>query len=411
MATSPEYAATLAYAFNQGKNKWSPSSSDGSDASVDQASPPIFYYPPSNNTYFAPPAPLYPTFQSYPFLQDNFASPYPPTFAQPQTQFLLPPAYIQPNQHCAAPSLLFGPPETSKTAIPIPVCASPAPSSGSALAHTPTSDPVVPPPLQIRTTLLEETRGYNEKASFMPLLAPDEALREKPLSEGRKRSRTAQACEKCRIRKARVSCRYPNPYRSEACADIPPRQCFGGNPCQRCTKRRLKCEFSEATRHRASAARPEQLTPVRHVSNLKRPKITIYDAATSNNRLGLEIASSSEDQVDVDAEGEDEDIVESDDMTPWQTYDESIYRQEHDPSLAYSSPLYGIAPASSTSSSSAYGYPTPISPAYPLGLGNVGHDGSFMKYAAEVKRQAEEQLAYAACDDDVRWANYIPTYP
>ncbi|BEJ11854.1 hypothetical protein CspHIS471_0203140 [Cutaneotrichosporon sp. HIS471] len=50
-----------------------------------------------------------------------------------------------------------------------------------------------------------------------------------PAPEIKKRSRTAQACERCRIRKAR---------------------CFGGNPCNRCTKRRFVCEFSTAVRQR-----------------------------------------------------------------------------------------------------------------------------------------------------------------
>ncbi|KAL1406871.1 hypothetical protein Q8F55_006280 [Vanrija albida] len=63
-------------------------------------------------------------------------------------------------------------------------------------------------------------------------------------AEVKKRSRTAQACERCRVRKAR---------------------CFGGNPCNRCTKRRFVCEFSTAVRQRGpnkpSAAAASSATP------------------------------------------------------------------------------------------------------------------------------------------------------
>jgi hypothetical protein len=84
---------------------------------------------------------------------------------------------------------------------------------------------------------------------------------EKDATTGKKRCRTAQACEKCRIRKARVSL---DPLQSEE-LQVTDVQCFGGNPCQRCTKRGFVCEFTPS-RVRAPAPKAETKPKIRRHS-------------------------------------------------------------------------------------------------------------------------------------------------
>ncbi|GFZ49957.1 hypothetical protein JCM24511_07360 [Saitozyma sp. JCM 24511] len=55
----------------------------------------------------------------------------------------------------------------------------------------------------------------------------------------RKRSRTPQACKRCRIRRVR---------------------CFGGNPCNRCLKRKFDCEFTSSRRRDTNKPRPRDLS-------------------------------------------------------------------------------------------------------------------------------------------------------
>ncbi|PCH32981.1 hypothetical protein WOLCODRAFT_159751 [Wolfiporia cocos MD-104 SS10] len=62
------------------------------------------------------------------------------------------------------------------------------------------------------------------------------------------RLRTAQACEKCRIRKAKVCLTVFRPDRPLMCPDL---QCSGEHPsCQRCRSRGLLCEYAPERRMR-----------------------------------------------------------------------------------------------------------------------------------------------------------------
>ncbi|KAK4689746.1 hypothetical protein P7C73_g347, partial [Tremellales sp. Uapishka_1] len=95
--------------------------------------------------------------------------------------------------------------------------------------------------------------------------------------DGRKRSRTAQACEKCRVRKAR---------------------CFGGNPCNRCVKRHFTCEFSTAIRQRGpNKNKPEPKPKARRHSTSRRIK-TLPVVPARPQGLGLELTPPAEDGTD-----------------------------------------------------------------------------------------------------------------
>ena len=139
--------------------------------------------------------------------------------------------YTAPGPNTAAPSVLFRQPHS--------LYGSPSSSISSALpvekdlAHT-------PPPLDLsRRSSQVDPMGYYmpDPALFPPHLPmPDYSI--KSALPIKKRSRTAQACEKCRIRKAK---------------------CSGGQPCTRCINKKLPCVFSATTRSRGAARWKNQM--------------------------------------------------------------------------------------------------------------------------------------------------------
>ena len=170
-------------------------------------------HPTSN--YFSMPFPdIY--FNPTPGLQSNNPS-FP--FAYPQSVALTAPIDDQSIQRCLDPSLVFGAPYQSidhfKASLPPTAHASPITSVDSVLALT-------PPLKAVSTENLDQVAYTNTGTSSLAVVSdvirPAKALLEhgvklqtkgsreaESVLQGGKRSRTAQACEKCRIRKARVS--------------------------------------------------------------------------------------------------------------------------------------------------------------------------------------------------------------
>ncbi|ORX39919.1 hypothetical protein BD324DRAFT_615532 [Kockovaella imperatae] len=126
-------------------------------------------------------------------------------------------AYNTASLHAAAPSVLFGQPHS--------LYGSPASSISSALPL----DKETTPPLLLPRRASESTTMdyYLPTPGLLPVGPPLPAA-----TQIKKRSRTAQACEKCRIRKAK---------------------CSGGQPCTRCINKKLPCVFSGTTRSRGAA--------------------------------------------------------------------------------------------------------------------------------------------------------------
>ncbi len=182
----------------------------------------------------AQPSPIYPT-MAYQFPQFNSTYNQQQIFKQHQplfpTQPIMPQyAQPQPRPRCLAPSLLFdsidaqtdSPPRHSVP--PTVVSASPVSSSASSIiTYTPlldlapvhsTADTMIRPKFSPSSALtpirqaghVDDVYGYTGKIEMM-----DGPVEAEPEVVGKKRSRTAQACEKCRVRKARVRPRS-NPF-------------------------------------------------------------------------------------------------------------------------------------------------------------------------------------------------------
>lgn len=162
--------------------------------------------------------PVYPVFPTYPFVQLEPSYPTQPSSSQSSQSSQGP--------LTASPQELFSPPEAVYPDCIESVYPSPAPTQ-----------PPLPLPVSYHTTpsLVKQLK---------PPVAPTVQSRTPPTppatSPPKKRSRTAQACEKCRVRKAKVSDGY------EPGAHV---QCSGGSPCSRCTSKRLCCVY-DPDRHK-----------------------------------------------------------------------------------------------------------------------------------------------------------------
>lgn len=394
-------------------------------SSTDQVSPQLPYYPQSSfpmTPYGYYPNPAGPFNTPSPGMCSNYA--YPP----PQNDLTRPfssyqwPFYQQsllnsrqqpPTQRCLAPSLLLGPsgqsPELIPDCLPATVYASPMSSVDSMLAHTPLLDitaldhamsPDVIIPTTMRTAPLpvilpnglhNDVYGYTGKLEVIEAPVSPELLELEASGEGRKRSRTAQACDKCRIRKARVSTFSTHP--TGLSFDVK-YQCFGGNPCNRCVKRTFKCDFSNPLRQRGPSKPQEgELKPrarrhsVNHpaLPSSKRPKVAALSPDIEDddsvgelhgNQLGLEFTCPS---TDLDAEGEDDEGA-----TQWWP---SPFGQNE--------PIYPNTIAAPTA---AFGYGTPSSPSASGHLSDWNTSSMMLNYAtaaAQVRREAKQQLARA----------------
>ena len=395
-------------------------------SSVDQTSPNLSYYPASN---FATTSTH--SFHSGSTCQAAFPTPgmfmgianrpahndshLPLNYSQPfLAQSPLKPHFQQPCQSCLAPSEILGPSGTSPLPIdslPPTVDASPSTSVDSVLAHTPlldikplphsfTPDVIHPIPLLTHASPNHEEQqheiyGYTGKVKMME---PISDIEPETAPEGRKRARTAQACEKCRTRKARVSAFHVDSVASSLMASM---QCFGGNPCNRCVKRRFSCEFSSTIRQRGPI-KPhdgEDKPKCRRLSETqpKRKRIVALSSDAefedededelSSNQLGLEIVSPSED-LDKDAEGEDDN-----DAKAWYISSKPQVSPVTEPIYPFSFPT-------------TYGYSnshTPVMPPLQLGVG-ASASSMLLNYAnaaTYIKRETKQHLADVYGDGSV----------
>lgn len=366
---------------------------------------------------------LYPT-DAYRYTHNMLSLPYP--FQQQRLYPNVPINSFQ--QHsgpsCLAPSMLFESneeAESSPEGTRPPTLVSPTLSAASVIAYTPppkvdaitaltdligpTSLPPSPLALNHDKGRLHEVYGSTGKAEMMDLV---EAVEPESEPHGRKRSRTAQACEKCRVRKARVS--HVLTFVGETFL-MSPAQCFGGNPCNRCCKRRLECEFSDSIRQRGPTKAHSDLKPKASRDSVagltpssgKRQRARMMSAELdeeerqddmSVNELGLDLIPLSD---DADAEGED-------DISP-QTWWNSPYLASSDTGHAYDPLLFPShldTPSFSSSFNSMsgpYGYAFPTTT--PAALPNQRPSSSsnvllsYANAAVQIRKEAHQQLAFA----------------
>ena len=264
------------------RSKSSPSSALSSSSI---SSPPILIYGHhqgySNGYGYPPPTPISYTYRTP-------ASPYSTTTSgtypayTPMAQSSSPYPYTPLSAGCprngpatASPALLFGHPDSMYA----------SPSSSVSSLMPPSKDGMHTPPgldMQSNAILSMAGPGYYHDPFGPPYGFTDAHLNGNKLGEAqvKKRSRTAQACEKCRIRKAKVSRPSSCPMSdTDLCL-----KCSGGQPCTRCINKRLPCVFSATSRARGASRYKTDHVPEGHShvdTKLKNRRHSLADPFTS----------------------------------------------------------------------------------------------------------------------------------